>query len=184
MGQYTKPAKVKLIVGIIGKNPGIVQKTRNLLREEYGTEEETMACIPFTWTDYYAGEVGPDPVRCFVSFEELIQREAIVGIKRTTNKLEDSLRQQGKRPANIDPGYLTLGQFFLVSTKDQRQRVYLGKGIFAEPSLFFKNGKFHPFEWTYWDYRSEDYHVFFMSARSKLAYQLRHGRPYSRRNDP
>ena len=77
---------------------------------------------------------------------------------------------------------MTLGQFFLATTKDQRHRVYLRDGIFVEPTLFFESGRFQPFEWTYRDYRSEEYLRYFLQARAKLAYQMHHeGKPYSTR---
>jgi len=181
MGHYTHPAKVRLIIGFLGKNQAIIEKARKILCQHYGKEEEVMSCIPFIWTNYYGKELGGKPLRCFASYEKLLNREKIVEIKRNTNEIEDFLKEKGLRPVNLDPGYLTLGQLFLASTKDQRQRVYLGRGIFLEPSLFFKNGKFHPFQWTYRDYRSKKYLEYFIRARSKLAYQLKNGRPYSQR---
>jgi hypothetical protein len=181
MGTYTQPLKVKLVIGMLGKDQAIINRARQALEKIYGTEEEVLPCIPFTWTNYYEDEIGSKSFRCFVTYENLIERENIVKIKRRTNSLEKSFSRKGLRPVNLDPGYLTLGQFFLASTKDQRQRVYLGRGIFLEPSLFFKDGKFYPFDWTYRDYRSKAYLEYFKRARSKLAYQLRQGRPYSQR---
>jgi hypothetical protein len=68
---------------------------------------------------------------------------------------------------------MTLGQFFLATTKDQRQRVYIRDGIFIEPTLYFQDGKFLPFDWTYPDYRSEEYQGYLLATRSKLASQMR-----------
>lgn len=145
-------------------------------------EEEVMAPIPFTWTHYYADEVGPTPWRGFVSYETLIPRESLVAIKRWTNDLEAEFAVEGKRPVNLDPGYMTLGQFFLATTKDQRHRVYVGDGIFVEGTLYYEAGAWKPFPWTYPDYRSEEYQPWFQAARAKLAYQIRNdGRPYSTR---
>jgi hypothetical protein len=117
-----------------------------------------------------------------VSYEQLIPREDMVAIKRWTNEVESETALNGKRRVNLDPGYMTLGQFFLATTKDQRHRVYVGDGIFVEPTLFFENGLFQPFPWTYRDYRSDEYLRYFQQARAKLAYQMHHGgRPYSAR---
>jgi hypothetical protein len=141
-----------------------------------------MAPIPFIWTRYYEDELGASQWRVFVSYEPLIPRENLVEIKRWTNALEAETASEGRRRINLDPGYMTLGQFFLATTKDQRHRVYVRDGIFVEPTLYFEDGDFHPFAWTYRDYRSEEYKRYFLAARSKLAYQLRHeGRPYSSR---
>lgn len=180
-----KPLPVKLIIGLLADTPGRIAEVRHLLATLYGKEEEVLDPLPFTWTRYYAEEVGETPWRSFISYETLVHREAVVDIKLRAHALELSLCPQdrpGKRPVNIDPGYMTLGQFFLATTKDQRHRVYVRDGIFVEPTLYFEDGVWKNFEWTYRDYRSEEYHRYFERARSKLAYQLRHDlRPYSTR---
>jgi uncharacterized protein DUF4416 len=182
MGAYKLPAKVKLVVGLLGANPEIIKRSRVLLGERFGAEEEIMPPIPFTWTRYYADELGESPWRVFVTYEDLIDRESLVDIKHFTNALEQELAENRIRKINLDPGYMTLGQFFLATTKDQRHRVYVRDGIFVEPTLYFQEGDFFPFEWTYRDYRSEEYRLYFLAARSKFAYQMRHqGVPHSRR---
>lgn len=182
MGTYKIPAKVKLVVGLLGADQEILKRALSILAVKFGVEEEAMPPIPFTWTRYYADELGESPWRSFISYESLIDREALVEIKRFTNELEQALAVDQVRKINLDPGYLTLGQFFLATTKDQRHRVYVRDGIFVEPTLYFQDGNFFPFEWTYRDYRSEEYRVYFLAARMKLAYQMHHqGLPYSRR---
>lgn len=185
MGAYKPPVPVKLVIGLLGADPEILKQAQERLRGRFGAEEETMPPIPFTWTRYYAEELGEAPWRSFVSYETLIPREELPGIKRWTNDLETELSRNGKRTVNLDPGYMTLGQFFLATTKDQRHRVYVGNGIFVEGTLYFEEGAWHPFPWTYRDYRSEEYKPWFLAARAKLAYQMHHeGRPYSKRKDP
>jgi hypothetical protein len=182
MGAYKTPAKVKLVVGLLGQDREFLERARAPLRDKFGPEEEVLSPIPFIWTQYYREEVGEAPFRTFLSYENLIAREELVEIKRHTNDLEGILAVEGLRKVNIDPGYLTLGQFFLATTKDQRHRVYVRDGIFVEPTLYFQDGGFRPFEWTYPDYRSETYLAYFLAARSKLAYQMRHGgAPFSGR---
>jgi Domain of unknown function (DUF4416) len=183
MGAYKPPSPVKLVIGLLAGEPaGALDAFRARLAERFGPEEEVMSPIPFVWTRYYEDELGPAQWRSFVSYEPLIPRESLVEIKRWTNALEAGTAVDGKRRVNLDPGYMTLGQFFLATTKDQRHRVYVRDGIFVEPTLYFEDGDFHPFAWTYRDYKSEEYKRYFLAARSKLAYQLHHdGRPYSTR---
>jgi len=182
MGSYKPPLPVKLIIGLLGGETGILLSMRAKLAQRFGPEEEVLSPIPFVWTRYYEDELGANPWRAFVSYEKLIPREDIVAIKRWTNEVESGTAVGGKRRVNLDPGYMTLGQFFLATTKDQRHRVYVRDGIFVEPTLFFENGLFQPFAWTYRDYRSEEYLQYFLQARAKLAYQIHHeGRPYSAR---
>lgn len=185
MGICKIPPNVKLIIGLLGVDREILKTAREILKQEFGPEEEVLDPIPFIWTRYYSDELGDAPWRAFVSYEKMIPRENLVDIKLFTNGLETRCGREGKRIVNLDPGYLTLGQFFLATTKDQRQRVYVRDGIYVEPTLYFQDGAFHAFPWTYRDYQSEEYRGYFLRARSKLAYQKRHGgSPYSTRKAP
>jgi len=182
MGEYRAPAPVRLIVGLLADNPERARGAMELLAQEFGPVDLELPPFPFLFTNYYRDELGDTPVRAFVAFEKLIARESIVDIKRWTNQLElrwaEENNSPGKRPVNLDPGYMTLGQFFLATTKDQRQRVYVRDGIFVEPTLFFQGGHFHAFDWTYRDYQSGEYIAYFEKVRQRLAYQLSTGRPY------
>ena len=110
MGICTKPPKVKLIVALLAQNEGFLESARKELQDLYGKEETVTGPFPYTWTHYYESEVGKAPIRCLISYKNFIEREEIVSIKHQTNHLEQVLG--GGRPVNIDPGYMTLGQFF------------------------------------------------------------------------
>jgi hypothetical protein len=56
----------------------------------------------------------------------------------------------------------------LASTKDHAHRIYLRDGIFAEVTLVFRHRKWQPLEWTYPDYRRDDYQQFFTQCREWL----------------
>ena len=49
----------------------------------------------------------------------------------------------------------------LASTKDHAHRIYLGDGIYAEVTLAYRQRQWQPLEWTYPDYRRDDYQEFF-----------------------
>ena len=102
--------------------------------------------------------------------------KSIVDIKLKTNEIELEFAKEfgteGLRPVNLDPGYMTLGQFFLATTKDQRQRVYIREGIYVEPTLYFQDGHFHAFDWTYRDYQSEEYIRFLEKVRAALRREI------------
>ena len=184
MGELRTPAKVKIIVGILAKDSQAVESVRETLREKFGPEDLNLAPFPFTFTNYYVDEIGSAPVRAFFSYENLVGRETIVDIKLWTNDIELEIAEKngtpGLRPVNLDPGYMTLGQFFLATTKDQRQRVYMQRGIFVEPTLYFQDGHFH---WTYRDYQSEKYIQYLEQIRARLAYQRSTGKPYRLRRE-
>jgi len=177
MGIPKTPLSVRLVVGILAANEEFASKAKQKLVERFGAIDLEMQPVPFAHTNYYKDELGENPLRSFLSFENRIERETIVAIKLETNEMEKLWNRQ----VNLDPGYMTLGQFFLATTKDQRHRVYLGQGIFAEVTLYFENGHFHIFDWTYPDYRSEVYIKFLEKTRERFAYHIATGHPYSMR---
>ena len=181
MGTPKQPASVRLIMGILAQDAEQVTRVVPFLIERFGPLGHNLDPIPYTWTNYYQDELGSEPVRCILTFETLIPREEIVAIKLWTNKLELQLSREGLRIVNLDPGYMTLGQFFLATTKDQRQRVYVSDGIFVEPTLYFQDGGWHAFPWTYRDWQSPLYLEYLGKVREQLAYQLTTGISWSQR---
>jgi hypothetical protein len=174
MGIPKTPQPVRLIVGILAANAAFASEAKQKLMERFGAVDLEMPPVPFAHTNYYENELGKSPLRSFLSFEDRIERESIATIKLETNEMEKAWN----RAVNLDPGYMTLGQFFLATTKDQRHRVYLEQGIFAEVTLYFENGHFHPFSWTYPDYKSDAYIKFLEKARERFAYHIATGHPY------
>jgi hypothetical protein len=180
MGRRKLPPKAKLVIGLLLQQPSQLEILKTLLEPEFGPIEDIGLPNPFTDTDYYAKELGPKPWRAFLGFTRLIDRHAIGPIKIRTNSLEEAAAIPGSdgqllRTFNLDPGCLTLGQFFLATTKDQKQRVYIGDGIYVEPTLYFQNKEWQPFPWTYPSYRSGDYFAFLTKARESLSLANRSG---------
>ncbi len=183
MGKTKSVEPVQLVVGILAKDPGYLELARKVLIQKFGKVDCELTPIPFRWTNYYIDEIGSSPLRCILSFEILISRETLPEIKLWTNSEEDRIAEGGPRPVNLDPGYMTMGQFFLATTKDQRQRVYIRDGIFVEPTLYFQDGSWKAFDWTYRDWQSEEYLQFFQIARQRLAYKTTTRRPWADRKN-
>ena len=72
------------------------------------------------------------------------------------------------RPLNLDPGYLTLGKLVLASTKDFAHRIYLSRGIYAEVTLQYRHRRWEHHQYTFPDYRREDYQQFFSECREGM----------------
>ena len=72
------------------------------------------------------------------------------------------------RPLNLDPGYLTLGKLVLASTKDFAHRIYLSHGIYAEVTLQYRHRRWEHHQYTFPDYRREDYQRFFSECREEI----------------
>ena len=100
------------------------------------------------------------------------KRSLSISLKTSRTKRVEGLTT-GKRRINIDPGFLSLGKLILATTKDQCHRVYLGKGIFAEVTLFYKQKTFNPWPWTYPDYQSREYLEIFNSIRGIYQEQIK-----------
>jgi hypothetical protein len=173
MGTAKAAQPAKLVIGLLGIDSAALDQGLALVTRRFGVPDAVMEPIPFQHTRYYLDELGSNPLRTFASFVDLIPRTSLPDIKLLTQDLEQVLASHGKRTVNLDPGYLTPGQLFLASTKDQRQRVYIRDGIYVEPTLYFREGAFYPFEWTYPDYRGGSYFNFLLRARSILLRQLR-----------
>lgn len=184
---FPKRCGVKLIAGIIASSENIFFKTEEALQRIFGPLDYRSKTIKFDFTDYYQRDMGPDLKRRFVSFERLIDPIALSRIKLITNRLERRLSKdinpvrnivsEGdneisngvksvRRAVNIDPGYITGAKLVLASTKDYSHRIYLEKGIYAEVTLYYKKGSFRYWDWTYPDYKTEDYIRIFNEIRS------------------
>lgn len=138
-----------------------------------GPEQERTASIPFTQTDYYAKEMGQGLSRVFILFETLRERDELPEAKISTNNMEAGVAVCGKRRVNIDPGYLALEQVVLATTKGYAHRIYLGRGIFADLTLVFRNGTYRPLEWTYPDYGGNECITLFNKWRDACKKRLR-----------
>ncbi len=173
MGITKKPQLVKLIVGLISSHLNLFSTVQGELVGLFGPVDLESSLIPFSFTNYYSSELGPNLQRKFLSFARLIEPQRLAEIKSLTNEMEVRFqRQNNKRGMNIDPGYLETGKLILATTKNQQHRIYLGKGIYAEVTLRFRREKFEPWEWTYPDYRSKIYIDFFTKARETHLKQL------------
>ena len=171
MGSVGKAPVVKRFCGILYRLEDDAEEAVRLLVETWGPTDLSAGPFPFTATDYYAGEMGAGLLRRFVSFEHVVPAEAMAEWKTLTNSLEESFSDGGKRRVNLDPGFLDLAKVVLLSTKDFSHRIHLGRGIYAEVTLLYRDGGLAFLPWTYPDYRSPEYLAFFLSMRRKFRTQ-------------
>ncbi|HUT12147.1 MAG TPA: DUF4416 family protein [Thermoguttaceae bacterium] len=133
----------------------------------------------FTQTDYYRPTMGPGLRKIFFAFPLPFDPAQTADVKLRTNRWEEQYAQAAghdePRPLNLDPGYLTLAKLVLASTKDFAHRIYLGRGIYAEITLYFSRGRWQHHQWTFADYRREDYQAFFSRCREWLHEKQRTG---------
>ncbi len=173
MGQIKIPQSVKLISGLLAGDEGWLERGRAALAERFGPVDLESEVIPFDFTSFYEKELGKEVLRQYISFENLIPPGGLVPIKLATNEMESGLSGGGLRKVNLDPGWLDLSKMILATTKDATYRVYLGEGIYGQSTLFYMDGTFRPWEWTYPDYRQETAVTFFNRVREVYKKQLR-----------
>jgi len=174
MGIPTPPQPVKLLVALLSAGPELFATATSQLQQSYGPVDVESEVFPWNTTDYYREEMGENLLRKFVTFERLISPEELVRIKLATNTVELALTSASSaRRVNLDPGYLDASKLVLASTKNQAHRLYLSQGIYAEVTLLYHHGAFHPFIYTYADYRWPETHAFLRQVRTRYLQQLR-----------
>ncbi len=186
MGEINLPEKAKLFIGIIGQNEDVILEARDILINKYGNIDLESELFDFSLTTYYEKEMGKNLKKKFYSFKKLINRDEIVEIKIDTNDIENQLMKKHNtagRVVNLDPGYLTLSNITLASTKDFYHRIYLRKGIFLENTLYYnaRRKTYLDWEWTFPDFRQESYKKFFVQVRNIYRDQLKYEENFERK---
>ncbi|NIM58556.1 MAG: DUF4416 family protein [Candidatus Aminicenantes bacterium] len=175
MAEIKPFSPVKLICGIIASKEATFIKAEERLVQLFDPVDIASPLFIFNYTDYYEKQMGKNLKRKFLSFADLIPPEKLSEIKIQTNKLEEEIREELKevrRVVNLDPGYLTQSGLIMATAKDFAHRIPLQQGIYAHLELFFSKKRFKTLDWTYPDYRTEEYHEYFMEVRRIYLSQL------------
>lgn len=164
-------------MALLAAGPELFTSTADQLQHTYGAIDLVSETFAWDTTDYYRAEMGDNLLRRFLTFEPLISPEELVRIKLETNAHELTLSSapstSGPRRINLDPGYIDATKLVLASTKGQAHRLYLSQGIYAEVTLLYHHKAFHPFLYTYEDYRWPETHAFLQQVRKRYLEQLR-----------
>ncbi len=172
MGDIQLPAPVLLIIAASSRHEAALAWARERCVAHFGPVVLASEAFDFTESDYYAASMGSGLEKQFLAFERLADPAALADIKRQTNGWEAEYAALGRhaepRPLNLDPGYITPAKLVLASTKDHAHRLYLRDGIYAEVTLTYRQRQWQPLEWTYPDYRRDDYQRFFAQCRERL----------------
>ena len=179
MGEPTPPPPALLLLAAFSRHEAALAWARDRACRTWGPVTMESPCFDFTQTDYYEPTMGLGLRKIFFTFQRPFDPGNIAEIKLQTNQWEQLYARQSNhsqpRPLNLDPGYLTLGKLVLASTKDHTHRIYLARGIFAEVTLYYRHGRWESHEWTFADYRRDDYQQFFSECRELLHGRQREG---------
>ena len=172
MGDIHQPAPVLLLIAVVSRYDSALAWAREQASQQLGPIALASDAFDFTETNYYAATMGAGLKKQFLAFERLIDPGELAEIKCRTNAWEAEYAALGghaePRPLNLDPGYITGAKLVLASTKDHAHRIYLGEGIYAEMTLMYRHRQWQPLEWTYPDYRRDDFQQFFSACREWL----------------
>jgi hypothetical protein len=181
VGKIFLPKPAKLIISMFTSDKSLFNLYKKKLIKKFGKVDIESNAQPFNFTDYYKEEIGENLIQKLFSFSTLIRQDELAEIKIITNDLENNNIDKNikkntihhKRKINLDPGYIILDKYILASTKNGPSRIYLNQGIYAEITLRFINKSFVPCEYTYPNYKTNEYINFLNSVRLKYKLQLR-----------
>ena len=173
MSRPQSPKPAKLLVGLIMQEKRYIAVAADALIEKFGSVDMASSWFPFDYTTYYEPEMGTHLFRRILTFKTLIKQSELAQIKLTTNELEQEYSTGGKRTVNIDPGYMLQERFVLATGKNYSHRIYIGRRIYADLTLIYKDGRFRALPWTYPDYADERMLAYLQQVRNKYALDLR-----------
>lgn len=158
------------IVSFLASKRSFLAKSCSLLDETYNNFRLFSSSFSFHETDYYEDEMGKDLFRWWGYRHHLANPSQLMEWKKECSNIEDKLRnKKGNRSVNIDPGYLNYGLVVLGSHKYFHQKIYLGKGVYADPVLQFLNGIFRPFPWSFPDFQDDRYYEIMRELRHRYS---------------
>ncbi len=173
MAKCSPPFPVKYFIAIMFHSPNVLKTTCEILITKWGSIDYTGEDHLFDVTNYYEPEMGTPLLRRLISFENLMCPTVLIDMKLACNHIENELAINGKRTVNLDAGYLDHNKVLLASAKEAGQKVYLDKGIYADLSGRYKNGKYQPFEWSFPDFKDGRYDKELLTIRQTYREQLK-----------
>jgi hypothetical protein len=177
MGDAGLPLLVLPIMAAFTAHDEALEWGRRRAVEKFGPIALESPAFEFRETAYYQPTMGAGLRKQFWAFELLRDPGELADWKTVTNAWEAELAGEGRysesRPLNLDPGYITAAKLVLASTKDHAHRIYLSGGIYAEITLMYRHRRWEAHEWTFPDYRRDDYQAFFSRCREHLVKQLK-----------
>ena len=175
MARPFDPDRVKLLCATLSGDADALRTALVALGERFGPLDYQGSSYPFDATNYYEAEMGALLERRLVSFRDLVLPDSLVDAKEFANGVEDSLRTARARRVNLDIGYLDSHKLILASCKPGRPKVYLARGIYADPIGFYAKGSFMYPEATFADFSQGLYDRDLLEIRARYRTARRSG---------
>ncbi len=173
MSRPQLPQPAKLLIGLIMQEKRYITAAADALIEKFGPVDMASSWFPFDYTTYYEPEMGAPLFRRILAFKTLIKQSELAQIKLAANELEQEYSTGGKRTVNIDPGYMLHERFVLATGKNYSHRIYIGRRIYADLTLIYKDGRFRALPWTYPGYADERMLAYLQQVRNKYVLDVR-----------
>jgi hypothetical protein len=122
--------------------------------------------------EYYSKEMGKELARVILSSLTLVQRDSLAEFKLEAIDLEKKFSKNQLRTINIDPGFLSLENMILATSKPYAHRVSIGKGVYADLNYIYSRGTYNATPWTYPDYLCEEKLSYFHKIREHLKSEI------------
>ncbi|MBI4125779.1 MAG: DUF4416 family protein [Deltaproteobacteria bacterium] len=167
MGRSIYPAESKAILFLLTAEEKSAPPALEAFSEILGPVELQGPWHPFTHSHYYEQEMGKNLKRRLIGFKNIFQPHRLVELKDLAKKCEGE-----KRKINVDPGYVDLFKVVLASGKGGGMKTALTAETFAYPILRFEKGLWHPFAWTFPDFKEAAYHNDLLKIREGLRKEL------------
>lgn len=167
------PVPVKFFASMISSQDELISRASQALVEQQGKIDLMSERFPFDYTTYYEEEMGKGLFRRFLFFEEMSSPDRIPSLKGVADRIEERFPGPSGRTVNIDPGYVTTHHVVLATHKNYAHRIYLRDRVYADLTLIYQQGSFHPLDWTYPDYRSPGVISLFHKVRERYMQQLK-----------
>ena len=168
---------VILLCAVTADSESTLEQARKNLSLCLGPIDRQTPVYPFTYTQYYASEMGAGLIKQVLSFAGRRDPAELSDVKSRTIKLEKEMGRYEvglfRRRANLDPGVVSIESLVLATTKYSGHRICIAPALYAEVTLLFRKGCYRPLEWTYPDYRSEEVQRFLLAIRAELMAERR-----------
>lgn len=170
-GKSVKP--VKYFAALLYRDETALTSALEQLSHAWSDIDYHSPAFAFDQTDYYQPEMGAHLKRILVSFGELVLPDRLVALKQLAGEIEQTLCIEQRRTVNIDPGYLDLFKVVLASYKARGNKIYLGDGVWADPTLYYAKGRFQTFPWSFPDFKTGTYDESLLEIRRLYKAALR-----------
>jgi len=173
MAEVKNVLPVKYFAAVLYKEKTCLEQALRSLEEKWGSVDISGEDRLFDVTAYYEPEMGAPLLRRLMSFHSLLCPSLMSDIKLACNQIEQSLSVNQKRTVNIDAGYLDHNKILLASAKEAGQKIYIGKGIYADLAGRWKAGRYQPFEWSFPDFKDGRYDKELLKMRTEYLRQIK-----------